>query len=122
MHTRQGSDAAFPFRSWRQEDKHVAIDGVSFQIAFQRCTVDLDVLDRTGFAPGITGGTSVCTWPQAETRLQQPWQASRCNTVVLSSSRSSLDTLNIRALMLWLQRNDRHDFGSTVSVSLPLSH
>ena len=32
----------------RQEDNDIAVDGVAFEIAFQGCAVDLDVLNRVG--------------------------------------------------------------------------
>src|SRR5215471_16498437 len=32
--------------TWRKEHKHLAIDRVSFQIAFQRSPVNFDMLDR----------------------------------------------------------------------------
>ena len=54
--------AGFLFRvARRQEHQHVAIDGVALQIAFSDCAVDLKCSTVTGFAPGITAGTSVCT-------------------------------------------------------------
>ena len=40
----------------RQEDNHIAIDGVAFQIAFQSCAVNLDVLHRDGLCARHDGG------------------------------------------------------------------
>ena len=39
----------------RQEDEDVAIDGVAFEISFQCCAVNLDVLDAYGLRSGDDG-------------------------------------------------------------------
>ena len=36
----------------RQKDDDIAIDGIAFEIAFERRPVDLDVLDRDGLCAG----------------------------------------------------------------------
>ena len=36
----------------RQKDDDIAIDSIPFKIAFERCAVDLDVLDRYRFCSG----------------------------------------------------------------------
>ena len=57
-----GISARLLFRvTRRQEHDHVAIDSVALEIALKRRAMDLDVLDVTGFAPGTTSGTLVCT-------------------------------------------------------------
>ena len=36
----------------RQKDDDIAIDGIAFEIAFEGCAVDLDVLDRDRLCSG----------------------------------------------------------------------
>jgi hypothetical protein len=48
----------------RQKDKGGAVDGVPFEIAFERLTVNRDALDSARSRPGTTSGTVVLTWPE----------------------------------------------------------